>query len=57
MTLTFSDVANLATAAAVVFAAWQIWLSKRQAATAFEDAMAREYRELAARLPTKALLG
>lgn len=67
MTSMFSDiakvatalavVANLATALAVVFAAWQLWLSKRQAGTAFEDAMAREYRELASELPTKALLG
>jgi hypothetical protein len=52
-----SDIANLATAAAVIFAAGQIWLSKKQAVTAFEDSLAKEYRELAARLPTKALLG
>lgn len=52
-----SDAANLATAAAVIFAAWQIWLSKKQAETTFEDSLAKEYRELAARLPTKALLG
>ena len=57
MTLTFSDLANIATAIAVIFAAWQLWLSQRQATTAFEDALAKEYRELAARLPTKALLG
>ena len=57
MTFTFSDIANLATAAAVIFAALQIRLSKKQAATSFEDSLAKEYRELAARLPTKALLG
>jgi hypothetical protein len=57
VTLTFSDIANVATAIAVIFAAWQIWLSKKQAATTFEDSLAKEYRELAARLPTKALLG
>lgn len=57
MTPTFSDLANIATAIAVIFAAWQLWLSKKQAMTAFEDALAKEYRELAARLPTKALLG
>lgn len=57
VTFTFSDLANIATAVAVIFAAWQIWLSKKQAVTTFEDSLAKEYRELAARLPTKALLG
>lgn len=57
MTLTLSDFANVATAMAVIFAALQIWLSKKQAMTTFEDSLAKEYRELAARLPTKALLG
>lgn len=57
MTLTLSDFASLATAAAVFFAAWQIWLTKKQSTTAFEDSLAKEYRELAANLPTKALLG
>lgn len=52
-----SDAANLATAVAIIFAAWQIWLSKKQAETTFEDSIAKEYRELAAKLPTKALLG
>ena len=54
---TLSDIANISTAAAVAFAAWQIRLSKKQAATTFEDSLAKEYRELAAQLPTKALLG
>ena len=57
MIFTFSDLASLATAAAVFFAAWQIWLSKKHSTTAFEDSLAKEYRELAARLPTKTLLG
>lgn len=57
MTTTLSDIASVATALAVIFAAWQIWLSKKQATTAFEDFLSREYRELAGRLPTKALLG
>ena len=57
MTFNLSDIANVATAIAVIFAAWQIWLSKKQATTTFEDSLAKEYRELAARLPTKALLG
>ena len=57
VTLTFSEIANLATTAAVFFAASQILLSKKQSIASFEDSLAREYRELASRLPTKALLG
>lgn len=57
MHFTLADIASTATAIAVIFAAIQIWQSKRQAVTAFEDALSKEYRELAARLPTKALLG
>ena len=53
----FSAIANVATAIAVVFAARQLRLSQTQAVTAFEDSLSREYRELAANLPTKALLG
>jgi hypothetical protein len=41
----------------VVFAACQLRLSKQQSATSFEDAMVREYRELASTLPLPALLG
>ena len=47
---------NAATAIGVFFAAWQIWLTKRQSVTAFEDAMAREYRELTEKIPVRALL-
>lgn len=57
MTDTLSSVSNLATATGVLVAAWQLWLAHRQSLTTFEDSLAREYRELAARLPTKALLG
>ena len=58
--MSLSDLANLATAVGAVgvfIAAWQISTAKKQAETAFEDTLAKEYRELAARLPTKALLG
>ena len=48
---------SIATAIGVLVAAWQLWLAHRQSITAFEDSFAREYRELAATLPTKALLG
>jgi hypothetical protein len=53
----FSAVANSATGLGVIVAGWQLWLARRQSVTAFEDSFAREYRELAAKLPTKALLG
>lgn len=50
------SIASVATAAGVGFAAYQLWQTHRQAVTSFEDSLAKEYRELAARLPTKALL-
>jgi hypothetical protein len=53
----FSALANIATAAAVGVAAWQLVLAKRQAVTSFEDSFAKEYRDLTSKLPTKALLG
>jgi hypothetical protein len=45
------------TGVGVVVTAWQVRLAERQARTAFEDSMAREYREIARRLPVAALLG
>lgn len=54
---TLSPLANIATAAAVIVAAWQLVLSLRQSVTNFEDSFAKEYRDLASKLPTKALLG
>ena len=52
-----SAAANCVLAAGVMLVFWQIWLTKKQATTSFEDSMAKEYRELAAKIPTKALLG
>lgn len=52
-----SAVASIATAIAVVVAAWQLVLSQRQAVTTFEDSLSKEYRDLASKLPVKALLG
>jgi hypothetical protein len=49
--------ASVATAFGVGFAGLQIRLAKRQARTQFEDGLAREYREIAQRIPVKALLG
>lgn len=57
MTETISALSNVATAIGVLVAAWQLWAVHRQGVTSFEDSLAREYRELAATLPTKALLG
>jgi len=52
-----STIASVATAVAVFFAWSQIRLTKRQAITQFEDGLGREYREIAQRIPVKALLG
>ena len=52
-----SAVASWVMAISVLLAWRQIGLAKQQATTAFEDSMAKEYRELAAKIPTKALLG
>jgi hypothetical protein len=52
-----SAIANCVMAAGVLFVLYQIWLTKKLATTQFEDSMAKEYRELAAKIPTKAFLG
>lgn len=52
-----SALANVGTAIAVLVAAWQLVLSHRQAVTTFEDSLAKEYRDIAATLPVRALLG
>ena len=52
-----SSLGNVATGVGVVVAAWQLFLAHKQSVTNFEDSFAKEYRALAARLPTKALLG
>lgn len=41
----------------ILVATWQLRITSQQALTTFEDSLAHEYRDLAARLPTKALLG
>ena len=48
--------ADIATSIGVAVAAWQLWLAHKQAVTAFEDSLAREYRKLAAELPAKVFL-
>src|ERR1035437_3523666 len=54
---TLTTISSFATAIGVLIAAWQLWRAYRQSITTFEDSLASEYRELAATLPTKALLG
>ena len=52
-----SALGSVATAFGAIAAAWQLFLVHKQSITTFEDAFAKEYRQLAAELPTKALLG
>lgn len=53
---TINLVASCTTAIGVIIAAVQIWLSRSQGVTTFEDGFAKEYRELARRIPPRALL-
>jgi len=55
--LTIETLAHVATAVGVGIAAWQVRETRKQAVTSFEDGLAKEYRELAQRLPVDALLG
>ncbi|MBI5415800.1 MAG: hypothetical protein HZA29_03190 [Candidatus Omnitrophica bacterium] len=57
MTEIFTAIPSVATAVGVFLAARQLGLTRRQSVTTFEDSFDREYRELAATLPTRALLG
>jgi hypothetical protein len=50
------DVGSLATAAGVGTAVVQLWMSRRQALTAFEDSMTNQYRAIAAELPVDVFL-
>jgi hypothetical protein len=51
------DVAAIATAIGVFFAAFQLWHTRDRAITTFEDSLSSEYREITGKLPTEALLG
>lgn len=50
-------VASLATAVGVAIAAWQLFLTKQQVQSQFEDSFTDEYRRISAQLPLAALLG
>lgn len=49
--------ADIATAIGITVAAWQIHLTHQQSITDFENSLSKQYREIAATLPTKVLLG
>ena len=51
------DIAPIVTATGVCVGVLQLWNSKRQAVTTFEDELANEYRQITGKLPTAALLG
>jgi len=55
--LNWTAVGSIATAVAVMIAAWQLYRGTLQARTNFEDDLSREYRELARCIPVKAHLG
>ena len=48
---------SVATAFAVLVAAWQVRRGTAQARTSFEDDLSRAYRELARNIPVKVHLG
>ena len=52
--MSLADIAALATAAGVVVLIIQLGITRRQERTAFEDALARAYREIALSLPVTA---
>lgn len=52
-----SAVATVVAAGGVIFAYKQLLTAREIAQLQFEDGLAKEYRELAGRLPTRALLG
>ena len=52
-----SAAASSVTAIGLIFAFWQLRVTKVIAQLQFEDGLAKEYRELASEIPTDALLG
>ncbi len=49
----FEILAHCAAIVGIGIGAYQLWQTRKQAQTTFEDSMAKEYRELASRFPTK----
>jgi len=57
VSLIASAVGSIATAIGVLFGAWQIRLSKKQAQAEFEDHLDQQYRTLSMELPVDVLIG
>ena len=57
MNLIWQAIESGATAFGVFFVGWQIWRTRKQNITAFEDEMSRQYREILKTIPINALLG
>jgi hypothetical protein len=53
----FQLLSSAATAVGVGITAYQIYVSRALCVTQFEDGFAKEYREITAKIPTRALLG
>lgn len=47
----------MATAFGVLLTAWQLWVARSLSQSAFEDSLAKEYRELVREIPVDVLLG
>jgi len=52
-----SEWANLATSVGVIFGALQLWMSRQQAMSQFEDSLVQQYREIVKAMPLKVLFG
>ncbi len=50
-------IGSVATAIGVIFGAWQIRLTKKQAQAEFEDHLDQQYRQLSMELPVDVLIG
>ena len=57
MEITISTIADIATAITLFGMIFQIAEARREAKTDFEDGLAKEYRELASKIATKAFFG
>lgn len=52
-----NTLSSIATAIGVIVAATQLWASRQQATTQFEDSLAQDYRTILRKIPIQALLG
>jgi hypothetical protein len=50
------DAGSLATAVGVIFAGAQLWISRRQSRTQFEESLSSRYRDIVSQLPVGAFL-